>query len=228
MQILGEFEATVTANGKECTANFRVIKGNSGCLLSCTTSRKLGLFQTNLFSAINTLGENTAPEYVGLVKRCSSVFNDFIGKLKGYKVKLHIDHNVQPKQQPYRRVAHHLVKPIEKEINKLIEDGIIERVNKPSDWVSALVSVPKPKKHGEVRITIDSRLANKAIKRVNDVTPTTEEIVYDLNGAKVFSKLDLNKAFHQLELEEDSRSITTFITFMGFFQFKRLHMGVTS
>jgi hypothetical protein len=108
--------------------------------------------------------------------------------------------SIHPKQQPYRRVPYYLAKPIENKINKLIANDIIEQVNRPSEWVSALVAVPKEKKPGEVRLTIDSRLANKAVTRIKYVTPTTEEIAYDLNGATVFSKIDLNKAFHQIEL----------------------------
>ncbi len=60
------------------------------------------------------------------------------------------------------------------------------------------------------------------------MTPTTEEIAYDLNGATVFSRIDLDKAFHQIELSEESREIKTFVTHLGFFRFKRLHMGVCS
>ena len=91
----------------------------------------------------------------------------------------HIDDNIKPKQQPYRRVPNHLLKPIEDELKKLQENDIIEKVTKPPDCVSALVAVPKPKKPGEVRITIDSRLANKAVKRIKYVVPTTEEIAYE-------------------------------------------------
>ena len=46
--------------------------------------------------------------------------------------------------------------------------------------------------------------ANKVIKQVRHVIPTLE-LRYDLNEAKVFWKLDLNKGFYQLELDEDSR-----------------------
>ena len=41
------------------------------------------------------------------------------------------------------------------------------------------------------------------------VMPTIDDIVSELNGAKVFSKLDLNDGYHQLELDEESRSVTT-------------------
>ena len=55
------------------------------------------------------------------------------------------------------------------------------------------------------------RAANRAIKRVRHPIPTVDDAALDLNGAKVFSKLDLSQAFHQLELSPQSRNITTFI-----------------
>ena len=56
------------------------------------------------------------------------------------------------------------------------------------------------------------RDANKAIRRTRHVTPTIEELVSDLNGATVFSKIDLRSGCHQLELDPESRYITTFST----------------
>ena len=66
---------------------------------------------------------------------------------------------------------------------------------------------------------------NRAIKRVRHVIPTIEDLRHDVNGAKVFSKLDLAKGFHQLELHEDSRGITTFSTHAGLRRFRRLNFG---
>ncbi len=67
---------------------------------------------------------------------------------------------------------------------------------------------PKPKSPGQVRVCVDMRQANQAIKRERHVTPTIKEIIGDLNGAKVFSKLDLNQGYNQLELAPESRYIT--------------------
>ena len=100
-----------------------------------------------------------------------------------------------------------------------MKNDIIEPVTEPP--LSAMVVVPKPKKEGEVRITLD-----KAIRRIRFVTPTTEEIAYDMNGAKVMSILDLNKALHQLVFDVASRGITTFNTHKGLFRSKRLNMGI--
>ena len=64
-----------------------------------------------------------------------------------------------------------------------------------------------PKKDGTVRICVDRRLANEAIKRVRHSISTVEDISLELNGAQWFSKLDLSQAYYQLELEKASRYI---------------------
>ena len=72
------------------------------------------------------------------------------------------------------------------------------------------------------------RKANKAIKRVRYLIPTVDEISQELNGAKFFSKLDLAQAYHQLELDEKCRFITTFSTHIGLYRYKRLNFGTNA
>ena len=71
------------------------------------------------------------------------------------------------------------------------------------------------------------RAVNKAIKRERHITPTIDDFIADLNDAKVFSKLDLNQGYHQLEFSEESRYVTTFSTHVGLRRYKRLNFGVT-
>ena len=94
--------------------------------------------------------------------------------------------------------------------------------------VSPIVVVPKLKSPTEVRICVDMRQPNKAVKRERIITPTIDDILYDLNGAQVFSKLDLNSGYHPLELDENSRYITTFSTHCGLRRYKRLNFGINS
>ena len=75
---------------------------------------------------------------------------------------------------------------------------------------------------------MDMRRANQAIQRERHITPTVKEIIGDLNGARVFTKLDLNQGYNQLELAPDSRYITTFSTHLGLRRFTRLNFGVSS
>ena len=42
--------------------------------------------------------------------------------------------------------------------------------------------------------------------------PTADELISSLDGAKIFSKIDLNAGYHQLSLAEESRHLTTFST----------------
>jgi hypothetical protein len=60
------------------------------------------------------------------------------------------------------------------------------------------------------------------------VIPTLEETVQALNGATVFSKLDLRWGYHQIELHPESRGLTTFTTPQGLKRYKRLIFGLSS
>lgn len=69
---------------------------------------------------------------------------------------------------------------------------------------------------------------NNAVKRERYILPTLEDIAPKLVGAKVFSTLDASCGFWQIPLEANCRKLTTFITPMGRFCFKRLPFGITS
>ena len=72
------------------------------------------------------------------------------------------------------------------------------------------------------------RRANEAIIRGRYPIPTVDELLHNMNGSKVFSKLDLKWGYHQLELSPESRQITTFVTHKGLYRYKRLLFGVSS
>jgi hypothetical protein len=64
----------------------------------------------------------------------------------------------------------------------------------------SIVVVPKP--NGDIRLCTDMCKANEAIVREKFPIPTVDDILHEINGCKVFSKLDLKYGYHQLELEE--------------------------
>ena len=68
--------------------------------------------------------------------------------------------------------------------------------------------------------------ANQAIVREKYPVPTVKETLQEVSYAKVFSKLDLNMAFHQVELHPESRDITTFAAPNGLYRYKRLLFGI--
>ena len=103
---------------------------------------------------------------------------------------------------------------------------MIEKVNGLTSWVNPLVTVQKS--NGDVRICLDMRKANRAILREKHPVPTIEETFQEMSGAKVFSKLDLNMAFHQIGHAPESRDITTFAGPNGLYRYKRLLFGRSS
>ena len=103
---------------------------------------------------------------------------------------------------------------------------MIEKADGPTLWVSPIVVVPK-KGQNKIRICIDVRALNKTIKRKRHPTLTLNELKTILSGANVFSKLDLNQGYNQLELAEESRYITTFATHLGLYRYKRLFLVST-
>ena len=155
------------------------------------------------------------------------MFFSGVGKLKNFQLKLHVNKDVKPVAQPVRRLLFGLRDKVDRKLDELLKEDIIEEVpSGPRELVSPLVVVPKP--DGDIRVCVDMRRAKEAIERETHPIPTIEEILHDLNGSTVFSKLDLKWGFHQVELETESRRITTFITHRGLFQYKRLMFGITS
>lgn len=214
LHVLGQCEIVLETKTQLQCHKFYVTKGNYGSLIGYPTAKAL-----NLVKIIQNINDPTT-KYPKLFEG--------IGKLKDVKVKLHIDEKIPPVAQKPRRTPFHLRDKVEKELQNLIDQDIIEKVNgEPTPWVSPIVAVPK-KDSDAVRICIDMREANKAIIRERHQMPTVEELTTDLNGAKIFSKIDLTSGYHQLELEESSRLITTFSTHIGLFRYKRLNFGISS
>ena len=139
------------------------------------------------------------------------------GKLPNKQIELIIDKIIKPVAQKQRRIPFHLRGKVEHELNKLQDDDIIEPVpdTEETDWISPLVIVPK--KDDNIRLCVDMRAANSAMKQVRHPILTVKDVSLKLNGAQFFSKLDLAQAYHQLELSPSSRHITTFATHTGLF-----------
>jgi hypothetical protein len=173
---------------------------------------------------INKLSTTNDNNLNKILSKHATVFKG-LGKLNDVKVQLNIDQDQTPKIQPNRRIPFHIRNKVKNALEALEQEDVIERVpdKQPTPWVSPIVAVPK--KDGGVRICVDMRQANAAIKLVRHPIPKVEDISLELNGAKYFSKLDLAQAYHQLELHEDSRYITTFSTHVGLFRYKRLNYG---
>ena len=104
--------------------------------------------------------------------------------------------------------------------------GVIVKVNEPTDWVNAFVIAEKP--NGKIRVCLDPRGLNAAIKRERFDLPTREEIQSKFGGCKIYSKLDASTGFWQMRLDEQSSYLTTFSTPFGRYRYLRLPYGISS
>ena len=218
LPLLGHAE--VTAKSSSTLATLHVVKGSSGNLQGYDTAQRLGLLKI-----VNQVGtDKTSPQYLA-----SGEFENLfgcIGKVKGKVVKLHIDPDVQPRQQPHCRIPFHVRQDVEKELERPENSDIIEKMTGPTSWVSPIVVVLKS--YGQVRLCVDMREANKTVTREKHLMPTIDDLVADVSGATVISNLDLSFGYHQLELEPESRHITTFSTHVGLRRYKRLMFGINA
>ena len=109
-------------------------------------------------------------------------------------------------------------------------DGIIEKVNQPTDWVSSVLVVSKPSTEADgeskIRICLDPRELNVAIKCEHFPMPKIEEIATRLYGAKVFGVFDAINGFWLVKIDEDSSLLTTFDTPFGCYRWKRMPFGI--
>jgi hypothetical protein len=219
LPVLGKFHTQLESAKKIIDTDIVVMANTTGNLLSGTNCEALGLITVNI-AAVTKKDETS--EYQD---RYPKLFAG-VGKLKDYKAHIHIDPEVRPIAQPHRRIPFHLRQKVEKELERLQELDIIERVQGPTPWVSPATFVTK--KSGALRLCVDMRQANTAVQRERHPGPTLEDLVADLNGATVFSVIDMREGFHQIELDVESRDITCFSTHVGNFRYKCLIYGLSS
>ena len=226
LPVVGKFEASIECNGRKIMETILVTRGEGRCLLGSPAAKRLQVLKVGpeLGGVANVYSVGSGID--GIVDRFPNVFLG-VGKLSGYQLKLHIDPEVKPVAQKPRRIPYPLKEKVTKKINELLDLDIIEKVSGPTTWVSPAVIAPKPNKD-DVRICVDMRCANEAIRREKLPIPTVDEVLEELNGSTVFSKLDMNMGFHQIELEEGSRDITTFSAGDSLFRYKRLSLGINS
>jgi len=125
-----------------------------------------------------------------------------------------------------RRVPLPLMNVVKKKLEEMVTEGVIAKVDEPTDWCAPMVIAPKP--NGDIRLCVDLTKLNKSVERELHPMPVVEHTLGQLAKAKIFSKLDANSGFYQITLDEESMKLTTFITPFGRFMFKRLPMGITS
>ena len=147
-----------------------------------------------------------------------------LGTLAG-NIHLDVDPAVTPVQMPLRRLPIPIKESVQRELQQMCKIGIIEPVTEPSAWISAMLVVAKT--DGRVRICIDPKPLNKALRRCHYPMQTIDDILPQLAKARVFSTVDAKNGFWHLKLDKESSKLTTFESPFGRFRWLRLPLGVS-
>ena len=132
-------------------------------------------------TAINLLARDVAAD-MGLVCRLEKVevsksndgANDGVGLMKTEPVTIKLTSSAEPHcLTTARRVSFPLRDAVKAELNRMVASGVIREVTEPTDWCSAMV--PVVKKTGAVRICVDLKQLNKAVRREHLMLPSLDD-----------------------------------------------------
>ena len=146
-----------------------------------------------------------------------------LGKFAG-TCKLTLKDDAQPKIHASRRAPVQLCDEIQAELDRMVKLDVIKPVTKPANWVSSITYVMKA--DGALRVCLDPKDLNRALKGGQHHIPTMEEIGHKFSGISVFSEVDAKSGYWSVVLNTDSQLLTTFNTPFGRYCFKRLPFGL--
>lgn len=172
----------------------------------------------------NHLTEEQKSQVISLLNNYKSVFAQDITELGQCGIiqhEIHLTDPVPTRQKPYR-VPYHLKNEMRKQINTLLEAGIIQ----PSKSSFAAPVLLVKKGDDSYRLVADLRKLNSKTVPDNFPLPNLNEMIDTLAGAKYFTTMDLTSGFHQMLLHPNSTHLTGITTEFGLFEYKRLPFGL--
>ena len=216
---LGTFLFSVEFKDKQLEVEFFITDTAGSVILGLKSSTDLNLIIFN-HEIKNQPSDSKLTQTI--LKDYADVF-DGIGCFEG-ECKITVDPNVQPVVHAPRRVPIAVKDSLKEELDSLVNQGILSPVTYPTDWVNSCVCVTKS--NGKIRLCLDPKDLNKAIKRPHYITPTLDDVFAEMSGAKYFSILDARSGYWNIKLDSKSADLTTFNTTFGRFRFNRMPMGI--
>ena len=161
-----------------------------------------------------------------LLKEYQDVFKDEVPELPPDRDLPHIIDLERPftKFRPMPRFSKPELEEIRKQLEDLLRLKLIEVSHAP--YANQLLFVPKP--DGTWRMCIDFRQLNACTKLNKYPLPRIDTMLDHLQGAKIFSTIDLTSGYWQIRLREEDKPLTSFQTPYGLFQFKVMPFGLVN
>lgn len=145
-----------------------------------------------------------------------------LGRTHVVKHKINTELGTRPIKQAPRRIPLHLSQEVDKQVNEMVDKGVIETSISP--WASPVVLVHK--KDGTMRFCVDYRRLNEVTVKDAYPLPKIEEAFDHLSGHAMFSTLDLSSGYWQVGMEKGDKEKTAFVTRKGLYLFRVMPFGL--
>jgi hypothetical protein len=185
------------------------------------------LYKYNLLSTNNL--PSTLPSIVfDALQEYEDVFPDEVPP--GLPSKRGIEHQIDLVSSASlpNRAAYHTnpeeTKEIQQQVEELIKKGYIQESLSPCVVPVLLV----PKKDGSWRICVDCQAINNITIRYRHPIPRLDDMLDELSGAFIFTKIDLRSVYHQIHMKEGDEWKTTFKTKFGLYEWLVMPFGLTN
>ena len=197
------FKVVNPKNNKKYSIELHLVPGECKSILGLRASEHLQLLTVNsqkIFSVESSRVEEKGPKVEDYISPYTDMFTGE-GKLEGL-LHLEIDRNVQPGQLPAWKGPIARREPLKRELDRLSNVGLIQKVDTPTSWISALVVTTK--KNGKIRLCIDPKPLNESLPRNHFPLPTIDDMLPLLSKAPVFTVLDAKNGFWHIQPDEPS------------------------
>ncbi len=158
-----------------------------------------------------------------LLKKYESLFDGTLGTWKTDPIDIELKEGAKPYHAKPWPVPHIHLATLKLEIDRLIELGVLKKVNN-SEWGAPTFIIPK--KDGTVRFLTDFRELNRRILRKPFPIPKIQDMLLNLEGFQYATSLDLNMGYYHIMLTPGAQKLCTLVTPWGKYSYRKLPMGL--
>ena len=201
----------------------------SSCMISAMAAQRMmhkGC-QGYLAYVVETSKEGTILDEIPVVREFPDVFpDDIVGLPPEREVEFTIDliPGTEPISIPPYRMAPVELRELKAQLEELLSKGFIRHSISP--WGAPVLFLKK--KYGSLRLCIDYMQLNRVTIHNQYPLPRIDELFDQLQGSRVYSKIDLRSGYHQLRVQESDVPKITFRTRYGHYEFLVMPFGLTN
>ena len=218
---------STSVKSKKVKSNFYISSSEVGRVLG-QNQVVLILMHKDVLLSVNELPSSLPNEFLSLLKEFEDVFpeEEQIGLPPLRGIEHHIDFipgAIIPNRPAYRANPDE-TKEIQRQVDELLLQGKIRESMSPC----AVPVIIVPKKTGEWRMCTDCRAVNKITVKYRYPIPRLDDMLDELHGSTVFTKIDLKSGYHQIRIREGDEWKTAFKTKFGLYEWLVMPFGLTN